>query len=375
MVTARSCEIGRIECRQHNGISRVSARVDGRPVWFESADVALRPSAEAFASAFLVPALHHRLALRIAAPLSPLWLRNVGKLCGVFHQWWEYPDAPAIQCEGELECPAKKPHSGQCFTGGADSFYSLLRGSHQTDYLVFVHGYDISYRDQPRMRSFRPSLAAVSEAVGRPALVLRTNLRKHPSFASTPWERTHGAALAVVAHLLSDRIGALVVPSTQRYDDPDPCGSHWSTDPLWSSESMEIIHDDTRLIRLDKLKSLECEPLVRRHLRVCWENRTVWGNCSRCEKCARTMIVLAARGQRQHFPTFDRRTPIPAILDAMGPLPERMHCHYHALLREGLPAEIESAVLRMLQRARPARGASLRLAARKVKLALGRIGL
>lgn len=50
MSTMQYCDISRIECREHNGTSRVSAMVNGEPVWFESADATLRPSAEAIAS-------------------------------------------------------------------------------------------------------------------------------------------------------------------------------------------------------------------------------------------------------------------------------------------------------------------------------------
>jgi hypothetical protein len=371
----QECVIGPIEFQHRGGVSRVWATVDGLPVWFESASAVLSPSAEAFASAFLIPALQHRVPLRIHARLSPTWRQNVRQLLGIFHNWWDYPDALPIVSDGEAELPAKRPESGQCFSGGADSFFSLLRGKHATDYLVFVHGFDISYRDAFRMRKYRPSLTAVAEAVGRPALIVRSNLRKHPLFASVSWERTHGGALAAIGHLLSPVMGSLVIPSSYTYNDPHPCGSHWTTDPLWSTENMQIIHDDASLYRLDKLKTMASEPLVRHHLRVCFENLALSGNCSRCDKCVRTMIVLAVRGELQHYPVFDQRTPIPAILDGMDPVHQDVHRRYESLRQEGLPAEIEAAVLRLLNRKRPAPYAPLRRAVRKAKLALARVCL
>ena len=374
MIQMQQCEIGRIESGEHQGISRVTAVVNGEPVWFESAEVQLQPSAEALASAFLVPAAHYGVPLRIHAPLSRLWQENVENILSVLHEWWDYPTFLKITADGESELPQRKPSTAQCFSGGVDSFYSLLRGRRQTQYLVCVHGYDMSYRDPLRMRKFRPSLDAVAEAVNRRAVVVRTNLRKHHVFSSVPWIRTHGGALAALGHLLSPTIGSLVIPSTYAGDDPHPCGSHWRIDPLLSAENMQIIHDDAKAFRLEKLKFLDREPLVQRHLRVCWENRTVWGNCSRCDKCVLTMIVLASHGQLQHFPGFDRRTPLPVILDMMGPVDVDMRHRYQKLIDKGLPADIESAIVSLLKRDRPPRFSSVRRAVRKFKLAAGRIG-
>jgi len=373
MNSTQYCGISAITSRQRNGVSRVSAMVDGQPVWFESSDAPLTASAEALGSAFLIPALHYGRPMRIHAPLSPQWRSNAQKLLEVFHKWWDYPEALSIDSDGEALAGERRPDGGQCFSGGADSFYSLLRGKHATRYLVTVHGFDVSIRDRFRMRKFKESLAAVSKAVGRPSIVLRTNLRKHRLFASVPWERTHGAALAVVGHLLSGVIGHLVIPSSFNDDDAHPCGSHWLTDPMWSSEGVEIIHDDPSLYRLDKLKTMVCEPLVRQHLRVCWENGAACGNCSRCDKCVRTMIVLAVRGQLEHFPVFDGQTPLPAILDAMDPVPKDLHRRYQALIDEGLPQDVELAVRRLLRRQRPPRFSRLRRTLRKAKLALARI--
>jgi len=373
MLQGQRCEIDRIESREYRGVSRVSAEVDGETVWFESADAQLQPSAEALASAFLVPSLHHGVPLRVHAPLSPRWRQNVGHLFGIFHRWWSYPTSLEITSDGDVEMPPPKPESGQCFSGGADSFYSLLRGGYRTNCLIYVHGYDISFRDRLRMRNFLESLDAVAREVGRRAIVLRTNLRKHHLFASVPWEQSHGGALAAIGHLLSHDIGSLVIPSSRTYDDPLPCGSHWNTDSWWSSENMQVIHDDATLYRLNKLKLIDREPLVQQHLRVCWENLAAWGNCSRCDKCVRTMIVLAVRGQLQDYPVFDRWTPLPNILDGMEPVHSNMRCRYQELLDEGMPPEIEAAMRRLLTRDRPVMFSKVRRTVRKFQRAFARL--
>lgn len=88
-------------------------------------------------------------------------------------------------------------------------------------------------------------------------------------------------------------VDSLVIPSSYAYEDATPWGSHWDTDPLWSSpDKIRIIHDDASVNRRDKIIQLAAEPLVQRHLRVCWRNLAPTGNCSRCEKCLRTMTTL-----------------------------------------------------------------------------------
>ena len=369
MLDREYCDIGPIEASRSGDTHRVSAMVCGHPVWFESANAVLRPSVEAFGSSFLVPALHARRPLRFNGPLSRLWRENVAKLVCIFHRWWDYPETLAIESEGQAVPADKKPDGAECFSGGADSFYSLLRMNHATRYLVFVHGFDMSYRDGYRMRKYRPALEEICRATGRIPIVIRTNLRKHPFFSQVMWENSHGGALAAIGHLLADSAGRIVIASSCTYDELEPWGSHWETDPLWAAENLEIVHDDATLYRLNKLKTMAEEPLVQQHLRVCFKNLAAHGNCSRCDKCVRTMLVLHRRRQLQNYPVFDRRTPLTAILDSMDPVPENMHYRYEELIRDGMPAEIEAAVRRLLARQRPPRYSRLRRTVRKVKLA------
>ena len=373
MNASEPCEIGPVDHVRRGRWSRVQALVNGRPIWFESCDAPLRPSAEAFLSALLVPALHRRSAIRVRAPLSPAWLANADKAASLLHAWWGYPNRAEITGDGVAVLPAARSEGGQCFSAGVDSFHSLLRGRHPTDFLVAVHGFDISHRDRYRMRRFRESLDVIGQTLGKRPIVVHTNLRKHRMFRAAPWEHTHGGALAAVGHLLADTLGSLVIPSSYPRSDPHPHGSHWDLDPLWSAENVRIIHDDPEFYRLDKLRRIDGEPLVQQHLRVCWQNFATFGNCSRCDKCVLTMLSLASRGRLTDYPVFDRHTPLPRILDALGPVLPTVQQRYRTLIEEGLPPDIEEAVVRLLARDRQPRLAFLRRPLRKAKLALARL--
>jgi hypothetical protein len=60
----------------YNGVWRVSAVVAGEPLWFESNGAEIIPSAEAFLTAFFIPALHTKSKLTIDAALNPAGLKT-----------------------------------------------------------------------------------------------------------------------------------------------------------------------------------------------------------------------------------------------------------------------------------------------------------
>jgi len=114
---------------------------------------------------------------------------------------------------------------------------------------------------------------------------------------------TQGSALASVALLLGFPCGYL--PSSRSYDELTPLGSHPLTDPLWSNECVEIIHDGAEVRRIDKVRKIaECESALA-NLRVCFDDVNV--NCGRCAKCLRTMISLRLLGASAGpFPSLPR---------------------------------------------------------------------
>jgi len=73
---------------------------------------------------------------------------------------------------------------------------------------------------------------------------------------------------------------------------------------LWSTEGLEIVDDGGRFSRLEKTRRIAHHPLVRRSLRVCWENPGGAYNCGRCRKCLMTMAALEALGVRKKITSF-----------------------------------------------------------------------
>lgn len=217
-----------------SGGARVSAMVGNEPLWFESANTEVRWSPEGFGSALLVPAMSHGRDLVFEDPLCPVWRANVQKLMGYFSKWWGW-EPIKIESTAPSMAPISTPgrRRALCFSGGVDSFYSLLTYPEPLDTLVFVHDYDIALTDEDGARIAFDHVQRVAEAANLDAVLVRTNYRDHP-VAGKKYKYAYGGAMAAVGHLLN-QVGELVISSGLPCGQDEANGSRWDIDPLWSS--------------------------------------------------------------------------------------------------------------------------------------------
>ena len=120
--------------------------------------------------------------LEVELPVDPVWAAGSLRACAMLRKWygWRGPD-PVYRVLQPL--PPKGPKEGAqglCFSGGVDSFFSLLRAEIPPEVLVFVHGYDLPW-DAPGGKAYLENgireIARQAEARVR---TIRTNLREHP---------------------------------------------------------------------------------------------------------------------------------------------------------------------------------------------------
>lgn len=342
------------------GQRRVSADVDGLAVWFEADGVTLDPAAEAWASAFLIPALHRRAVLEIDAAVDPDWLEHVRAIEGLLHEWWKLPEKlPSADTRqpGRL----REGERGLFFSGGVDSFYTLLRSGERVDRLLLIHGFDYALDDRARHQATASMMRDVADERGIRCSVIRTNAREHPLFEGVEWERAHGGVLAAVAHLLGDACGDVLISSSVNQENPMPWGSHWRLDPLWSSSRRRIVHVGHERRKEDKIREIADEPLAQRYLRVCWENRSAWGNCSRCYKCLYARLVLAELGVLDRFATFEGTDALPAHIDALPRGKAKMRTFIALMESPRLSLDVKDALRRLIERTKRERRPLVRL--------------
>ena len=305
------------DARDAPGGARVECLADGQAVFFESDDAPLQASPEGFASAFLLPAAARRRRLAVEAPLDGPWLEGAARWREVVRSWWGYRASPPRAAGAPPRPRRHGVETALLFSGGVDSFHTLLCEESEPSLLVYVQGFDRALDDDALLPPIRAMLADVAAARGALAVILRTNLRAHPAFACVTWERTHGGALACVGHVLGPAVGRLLISATFAGADAPPWGSHARLDTHLSSSGLAIAHAGTDRRRSAKLVRLADEPLVQKHLRVCWASTGPTYNCSRCDKCLVTMLVLREAGRLADFAVFEPPTDFAAAFDAL----------------------------------------------------------
>jgi hypothetical protein len=331
---------------------RISADVDGRTVWFESDEAPLAPLPEAFASAFVIPAMRVRRPLAIEGSVDPKYGTHMEALGPRLKRAWRYAIQPhRYTRRSRVPAAVARPaaRTGLFFTGGVDSFHALLHSAEQIRVLINVHGFDVALADEARQRAVEDAIRAIGKQRGVEVAFMRTNLREHPLVSETPWERAHGGALAAAAHALNGRIDKICIASSQPQWSRNPWGSHWSIDPLWSSATLAFVHLDAEKDRRGKIHAIAHDPTVQRHLRVCWSQTGEPANCSRCEKCMHTMLVLEECGVLDRHVQFDGTD----LLDLVRSLPRSKWRHriLEALSRSpDIDPELRSAVAALYRR-------------------------
>jgi len=192
-----------------------------------------------------------------------------------------------------------------CFTGGVDSFDTLLRNQDEITHLLYIHGYDIPLKETAFRKKVSAHLQTVAKKFNKELIEVETNAREFTDHIGNEYWGSYfyGPAIASVALMLAGDAAKLLVPSCQSYADLSPRASHVLLDHLWSVEDMEVVYDGAESSRTEKVAHISDNPIVQEHLRVCWQTKDAY-NCSRCEKCVRTMVSLELFDNLSRTKTF-----------------------------------------------------------------------
>ncbi|MCX7800706.1 MAG: hypothetical protein N2109_10230 [Fimbriimonadales bacterium] len=193
------------------------------------------------------------------------------------------------------------------FTGGIDSWFTLL--THNEDgcsprigAALFIHGLDSDHRSTEVREGLETRLGSLARAMGVQPMFLATNFRR--DFARVSWShRSHGACIAGMAMLLSERIHTLLLPSSAPLDALRPWGFHPLTDQRASNGLLRVEQDGWEYARYEKTVRVARSDAALAGLRVCYTKDGL-RNCGRCEKCIRTKIQLAIEGALDRCPSL-----------------------------------------------------------------------
>jgi len=243
---------------------------------------------------------------------------------------------------------------GLAFSLGVDSFYSCFFADPQPDLLILAGGFDVAADRMDILGHMQDSVAAIAEATGTNWTMVVTDLRRHPLYRKSPWDFTHGGALAFLGHLLEEHIGTLMISSSYDENHLGPWGSHPDLDPLWSSSRVVVRHVGQEVSRSEKVRRLlhhpVAAPLVQRHLRVCWEFQTEKGNCGRCHKCVLMRINLHRDMPGFHLETMPETVPLAEAIESLPPLTNNLSLNFRKELLGCPDPRVERALQDLIRR-------------------------
>lgn len=278
--------------------------------WVElPADLAPRTlPANATALLMLPLACHFHEDIEVDQPVDPVLLENLAGVQQIWRAW--YGELRTV----EIHAPTGPPQGASpgkrtlaSFSGGIDSFFTLLRKGHEITDLLSIAGFNTPMDDLARMRE---QLDPIALKFGKRHVPVLTNIRygrNSPTPYSIPESMmgyAHGCLLAAIAHLMEAHVGCFIIPASHHYAHLMPYGSHPLTDPLFSSAAVRVVHDGAAFDRVQRTGIVARSPDALSVLHVCWQDFTR-GNCSECQKCLRTMATLDLFGAKEMAASFN----------------------------------------------------------------------
>jgi hypothetical protein len=257
--------------------------------------------------------------LRLCAPVDPRLAENAPRIMKTWTTWYRkrFPNLRAVPIEAEVESEPPVPvarETGAFFSGGIDSFYTVLSNLEREDReqfpkidrLLWVGGFDLPIESpQEEFVRLRARLSAAARDLGLGFLDVRTNLRATRSREAHWGNLSHGCALAGVGLALERRFETLYIAATHDRGGIRPWGSHPETDPLLSTRSTRFVHDGLGVRRGDKAERISRSDVALRSLHVCYRSGSA-DNCCDCRKCLLAMLTLDVFGVLSRCSVFPR---------------------------------------------------------------------
>jgi hypothetical protein len=223
---------------------------------------------------------------------------------------WTHSPAPRAASE----------RNASFFSGGIDSLFTLTRHSEkfrrdatrlrEDDIQLALHVFHTGQLNQIRRNAVAEAVLGKGAAsLGASLVPVFSNIMSFDDEWTQNYARvTHGSGLASIARLVSANLSACLIASSHTYGQLHPWGSSPVVDPLFSGRDLAILHDGSVFTRFEKTEYITMSPEALSALNVC--DRLIeergYVNCSKCQKCLRTMTALDLCGVTgDAAPAFD----------------------------------------------------------------------
>jgi hypothetical protein len=274
-------------------------------VFFESDDLPPEPAWEALLPMTVLVGMRNASSLQVGHAIDsallghlPAIQQRLAASDPLFHP---------IPIQADTPAPATAAHPsrvGHFFSGGIDSWYSLLVHQDEVTDLVWVSGADIPLDNSAHLQKSIDLVKRVANRFGKRLVTIRTNMRTFTD-RFVPWHIYLDHFMQSPAHLLRGDFSRMYLASALTSANLLRYGLDPAVTDLWSSSTLQVVYDCLEVDRLHKTARVAEEDFALQNLRVCWQNPVEGLNCGVCEKCQRTMINLEAAGALERCTVFN----------------------------------------------------------------------
>jgi len=206
---------------------------------------------------------------------------------------------------------------GSTFSGGVDSLFTIWKHlkknqampDHQVTHGVFIKGFDILPDEDQHYQFMVEKYKQAAAQIGIELIPLETNMVSiiHQRLPLTLFP---GPIIAAAGHALAGGFRRFFIPSSWDYQilKNNSSTANPLMDRLLSTDTLDIIHHGSTHRRVDKVREISNWEIAQKLLWVCEKHKFEkdhW-NCSRCEKCLRSMIPIYTLGKMGAFTTFKK---------------------------------------------------------------------
>ena len=179
-----------------------------------------------------------------------------------------------------------------------------MKHSDELSHIFYVYGYDLKAGNAGYTEKVKVMMERVGERFRVKPIYINSNIRRVfnqlsqnkiiPSWLLNWAKFSHGPALMCVVHGLKNMFTKCYMPSSLSENYSVQKALSIKTDHLYSSDSLSFFHDGLERNRYEKIEYIISQDvtILNECLRVCFNKDRSEYNCSRCEKCLRTMISL-----------------------------------------------------------------------------------
>lgn len=270
----------------------ISAEVDGNRVFYRASsqyDIDCQGRGDPFLGVGLLEAMIRKVDIWIedSMPISKKLYDKLPELQSIYTCW--NSSLQKINVHSRVEEFKDQYESVGCYwSAGVDSSHTLSRNIEEITHLIMLGGFEVGGNTPEFWRKSIERQRAFAQSIGKILLPLQTNAKQWIEERKIEWPFAQGLVLASIGPLLKCK--KVYIGSSHTYSELFPWGSHPLTDPMWSTESTELIHFGAGFRRSEKMLDLRKNHLILDNLQVCWRNPHT--NCGECTKCIRTMTAL-----------------------------------------------------------------------------------